>query len=61
MGKGRKHIRTHVRWFLSLYLSKVAKGQVSVYNPKPRSNLTEPGARESPVATMLALNYVGYS
>lgn len=58
MGKGRKHIKTHVRWFLSLYLSKGTKGQVSVYNPKLRSNLTEPGVRESPVATLLALNYV---
>lgn len=58
MGKGRKHIKTHVRWFLSLYLSKETKGQVSVCNPKLRSNLTELGVRKSPVATMPPLNYV---
>lgn len=61
MGKGRKHIRTHVRWFLPLYLSKVARGQVSVYNPKPRSNFIGAWCQGESVATRLALNYVGYS
>lgn len=59
-GCRKKSISTHARQFLCLHLSKETQGQIRVYNPKYKSNLMEPGARESTIAPALVLNYVEY-